>query len=387
MTRVAVTKGTLQIPPTYFAVQHTERLLAEQPERFTVRTFTMALQLDDASVRDSGLDIVEVAAMPGGPFRRREVSMPFSFRKLSRAVVDFEPDVIHQHFATWSTPAVTASRISGAPLIVTLHGADVFAALRPVNAAALHGRPMLAWHHASVARVFARARRVLPVSRYLADCAIDAGARSGTVDVHYQGIDTDYFAPVVDSADTRDGAMPELVFVGAFNRAKGVRDLVDASTRLVGKQPHRLVLIGRGPLREALRESATQHPHIDLVGPLNREAVRDRLRRARLLVLPTQLDNGSREAAGLVLLEAQACGVPVITYNSGGAPEMLDDGHTGRVVAERDVAALAVAIADILRLSDSDHARMGADARQWVVRHRSLASSARQLAEFYDSPM
>lgn len=376
-----MTLGTLRIPPTYFAVQHTERLLAERPDLWTVSTFAMALQLDDPSVRDGGLDIVEVAAVPGGSFRRREVTMPLSIAGMTRAIADFTPDVIHQHFATWSSPAVRASERTGVPLLVTLHGADVFAALRPLNTVAMQGRPMLSWHHASVTRALAAAHRVLPVSRYLADRAIEAGADASRVEVHYQGIDTDYFTPA--DAEVERPEVPEVLFVGAFSRAKGVLDLVRASRSALAAHPHRLVVIGRGPLHEKLRAAASEHPHIEVVGPLAREAVRDRLRRASLLVLPTQFDNGWREAAGLVLLEAQACAVPVITYDSGGAPEMVDDGRTGLVVAERDLDALARSIGDVLGLSLAEHTRMGADARDWVVGNRSLAASVQQLAAVY----
>lgn len=382
MTRVAVTKATLRIPPTYFAVQHTEHLMAEQPAGFTVRTFAMALQVDDPAVQRSGLDLVEVAALRRGSFRAKEVTMPLAFAAFTRAVVAFDPDVIHQHFATWSTPAVQASRRSSAPLLVTLHGADVFAALRPLSALPLRGRPMLAWHQASVSRAFRAATRVLPVSRYLADRAIEAGVDPSKIEVHYQGIDTDYFTPGRGSPT----GVPEVVFVGTFSQAKGVLDLVESSKSIVGRFPHRLVFIGRGPLLDALRGAAREYPHIEVVGSLPRDAVRDRLRAAQLLVLPTQINNGSREAAGLVLLEAQACGVPVVTYDSGGAPEMLDNDRTGRVVAERDIGALSAAISDILGLRPVERARLGADARAWVVANRSLAASAARLGELYVDP-
>jgi len=381
MTRIAVTMGTLRVPPTYFALQHTAHLQAEYPSQFTLRTVTMALELDDPAVAGSALDIVEAAALPGGTFRRREVTMPLSFRRMTAAITDFDPDLIHQHFATWSTPAVRVSRRTGVPLIVTLHGADVFAALRPLSAVAARGRPMLAWHHASVSRALDRAARVLPVSRYLADRAIDAGARADRIEVHYQGIDADYFTPLQGARPD----LPEVLFVGAFSMAKGPRDLVQASLEVVARHPHRLVLVGRGPLGESLRAAAREHPHIEVTGPLARDAVRDRLRRASVLVLPTQYDKGWREAAGLVLLEAQACGVPVITYDSGGAAEMVDAGRTGLVVPERDLAALARAIGDVLGMSSAEHTRMSSDAREWVVKDRSLRTSAERLAEIYQT--
>lgn len=378
--RIAVSLGTLRIPPTYFAVQHTERLTAADPQRFAVRTVAMAVDITDDAVREGGLDIVEAAALPGGSFRRREVTMPLSIGRATRAITGFAPDVVHQHFATWSSPAVRAAERSGAPLIVTVHGADVFAALRPLSAVPVQGRPMLAWHHRSVRRAFEGAGTVLAVSRFLASQAIAAGADPARVDVHFQGIDTDFFTP--ERSVTPE--VPEVLFVGAFSTAKGVLDLVQASTDALPRAEHRLAFVGRGPLRGALTAAAASAPHVDVVGSLDRLAVRDRIRRASVLVLPTQLHNGWREAAGLVLLEAQACGVPVIAYDSGGAPEMLDDGQTGVVVPERDLPALASAIVEVLTLSSSERDRLRTAARRFVVEHRSLAASAAELGERYE---
>lgn len=380
MTRVAVTKATLRVPPTYFAVQHTERLAAEPSGQFVARTFAMALQVDDPIIRSSTLDLVEVSAVPRASFRTRERAIPFSIAKLARAIVAFEPDVIHQHFATWSGPAIRASDTSKAPLMVTLHGADVFAALRPVREMPLRGRPMLLWHKANVARAFRAARLLLPVSRFLADRAIDAGANPRSLEVHYQGVDTDFFCP----GNTVLPDVPEVVFIGGFTRSKGPLDLLHASISAERHVAHRLVYIGAGPQRPSLDAARTANPHIEVAGQLTRDEIRERLRRASLLVLPTQVDSGRREAAGLVLLEAQACGVPVICYDSGGAPEMVDAGRTGLVVPEGDIGALTTAILEILRLGDLDRARMGAAAREWVVRERSLAVSVQRLREFYE---
>lgn len=378
--RIAVTKGTLRIPPTYFAVQHTQRLTAEPTTSFTVRTFAMAVEISDPQVKASELEIVETAAIRGGSFRRREVTMPLSIGSMVRSIRRFDPDVIHQHFATWSTPAVVAARTCRAPLLVTVHGSDVFSALRPLTHVPLAAKPMLAWHHRSVREAFDQASTVLAVSRFLADRAIEAGADPRKIDVHYQGIDTDYFAPAAEPVASHT---PEVLFVGSLSSAKGVPDLLAASRGALPHREHRLVFVGQGPMLNELVAASRSTPHIDVVGPLDRAAVRERLRRASVLVLPTQEHNGAREAAGLVLLEAQACGVPVITYDSGGAPEMLEHGRTGVVVPERDVDALRAAVVDILRLSTAERVKMGRDARHFVEQHRSLSASATELGERY----
>lgn len=375
--RIAITKGTLRVPPTYFALQHSELLRHE----FEIRTFTMALELADEAVRTGPLEIVETAVLRGGSFRRREVLMPLALGAMARAVHRFAPAVVHQHFATWSSPAVRASVTTGAPLIVTVHGSDVFAALRPLSSTPLAARPMLAWHHRNARGALAGAARVLAVSRYLADRVVEAGAPADRVTVHYQGIDTEVFTPDFAARDV--DAPPTVLFVGVLSETKGVRDLVAASLALIERAPHRLVFVGTGPLADELRAAAGEHPHIAVRGRLDRAGVRAELQAAHVTVLPTRVNDGAREAAGLVLLESQACATPVVAYRSGGTPEMLRDGQTGHLVDEGSIAALTEAIEAVLALSPAAHRAMGQAARDFVVAERSLAASAEQLAALY----
>jgi phosphatidylinositol alpha-1,6-mannosyltransferase len=72
------------------------------------------------------------------------------------------------------------------------------------------------------------------------------------------------------------------------------------------------------------------------------------------------------EGLGIVLLEAQACGVPVVAGDSGGAPETVRPGETGHVVDGRDLRALVDALADLL--TDRSRARgMGEAGRRWMA--------------------
>lgn len=369
--RVAVTQGTLRIPPTYFATQHAQ-LLADRHD-FT--TFVLV-----ADVRDDAVTVPVRDVVPGRrlPFRRREVVMPAFMPALTRDVVRWQPDVIHQHFATWSVPAVRAAVRARTPLVVTLHGADVFTALRPPSGA------MHRWHQHNVRRAGAQADRLLAVSHYLAGRAVAAGLPASRVEVHYQGVDTDYFRP--DDADAQITAEePVVAFVGALAAHKGVPDLLEASQRLARTAPHRLVLVGDGPLRGVAEEAAREHAHIEVRGSLPREEVRRVLRAAHCLVLPTRERNGAREAAGLVLLEAQACGTPVVTYHSGGAPEMVQEDVTGLVAADGDVRALTAALSDMLALPAAAHAAMRCAAREYVVENRSLRASAAELEQHYEA--
>ncbi|WP_310149585.1 glycosyltransferase [Phycicoccus sp. 3266] len=366
--RVAVVHGTLRVPPTYFTLEQALPLR----DRFEIEFHALATQIAEPLP----LPVHDALGLHRVPFRRREFLLPLVLGRLSRELRRSGPDLLHQQFGTWSSPARHAAAALRAPLLATLHGSDVFTT-------SYAGRdPRYAWHRRNVLGVLHEADRVLCVSRFLADAAVAAGADPGRVEVHHQGVDTDFLTPG-EGPDAAAGAgPPRVLFVGRLAAYKGVPDLVEASLDLARRGvEHELVLVGDGPLRPVLEEQARRNPHLTVAGPRDREGVRDALRGGHVLVLPST----PREAAGLVLLEAQACGVPVVAYASGGKPEMLEPDRTGSLVPHGDVTALADAVAGILGLDPAEHAAMAARAREFVVTQRSMPVSAAALGEHYEA--
>jgi glycosyltransferase involved in cell wall biosynthesis len=364
--QIAVTTGLLPIPPVYFVVQHALQLADRHDFHVLARA---------ANVTDAALGItVDSAVPPGlGSWSLRQYLALAAGGAHARRIRAISPDLVHQHFATWMHGPVTAARSTGAPLVTTLHGYDV------AVAEASDRTPLARFHRRSIGLAIEHSARLLAVSRSLADRAVDAGFPRERIEVHFQGIDADFFTP----APREPAELPTLLFVGALAQRKGLADLLRASIALAATSPHRLQVIGAGPLEAELRAAAAQHPHIEPLGSLPRDGVRAAMRDASGLMLPTQRDGQWREAAGLVLLEAQACGTPVIAYSSGGTPEMLVDGETGLLVAEGDEAALGDAMRTLLALPPAEHAAMRERARAWVVAERSLAASAEQLDGIY----
>ncbi|WP_315913017.1 glycosyltransferase [Arthrobacter sp. lap29] len=371
--KIALCKSSLLIPPTYFAVAHAQIM----KDDFDFSFFTMAAEIKDSNI---DLDIRDFAPFRHKPFATREKYLPIVMPAMARAVENFHPDVIHQHFATWSWPAVRAARASGSPLITTLHGADVVMAGKQARTA------MARWHHHNIGLVQRNSNRILAVSNYLAGQAVVSGFPAGKIMVHYLGVDTASFVPVKmrQETDHRTSAPPVVLFVGALNDQKGILHLLKASQELQVSHEHELVIVGRGPHYEALVRVAAGNPRIQVLGQLGRTDLLSQLQCATVLAAPSRQSNGAREAAGLVLLEAQACGTPVVAYSSGGTPEMVGP-RSGLLTEEDNVDGLRDSIAAILALNSKDYLAMRTSARDYTLRERSLVGSARELAEHYNA--
>jgi glycosyltransferase involved in cell wall biosynthesis len=203
-------------------------------------------------------------------------------------------------------------------------------------------RPMMArlarWDAATAARV----DRFVAISRYVA----------GRIGRYYnRGASIVY--PPVDTAFYRPAAvLPESHFliVSALVPYKRI-DLAIAACRQAGA---RLRIVGDGPERGRLERQAGGD--VEFLGPLANEAIRDEYRRALAVLLPGEED------FGIVPVEAQACGRPVVAFGRGGALETVIDGETGVLFPEPTAASLAGALERVAALRiDADRLRAHAD--------------------------
>lgn len=277
-------------------------------------------------------------------------------RVLAQRLAETRYDVLHVHWVVPNAALVTdLARSHGVPLVVSLHGSDVFVAerLRPAGRLA----------RAS----FAAAGAISACSRDLHERALRLGAPPERTRTLPYGVDLAAFSPSPASDDARQrlGARPGELLVLAFGRLvekKGFRYLVEAAARVPGV---RLAIAGEGDLRgelEALGREAGAPLH--LVGALEREAMAAALQAADVAAVPSVVDRaGNVDGLPNALLEALAAGRPVIASRVAGIPDVVTDGQDGLLVAPKDVAGLAAAL---LRLRDDAalRARLGSAARR-----------------------
>ncbi len=145
------------------------------------------------------------------------------------------------------------------------------------------------------------------------------------------------------------------------------------------RQRLRLVMVGDGPLLEPARALLAQEGFADLAWlPGARHDVHRILRDLDVFVLPSLVEGISN-----TILEAMACGLPVIATDVGGNPELVQDNVTGRLIPRRDLSALSQAIGYYLS-HPAERTRHGREARRVVETRFSLGTMVSGYVSVYD---
>ncbi len=308
------------------------------------------------------------------------LALAFGWRRARAVARAVGATVMHGH---WVVPgaAIAAAACPRLPLVVSLHGSDVYVAERSIVA----GR---------VARaVFRRAGWVTACSEDLRTRAIGLGASRDRSETIPYGVDADRFAPNPRARALRRAALgvhdddPVLFTAGRFVRKKGFEYLVDAVAQLAPAWPSlRLVLGGGGDLDAELRARAAARGVTDRIvfpGVLGHDEVAEFLAAADVAVVPSVRDDaGNVDGLPNVVMEALASGTSLVATTAGGIGAVAHDDHNAMVVGERDVPALATAIDRLLRAPDTRR-RLGEQARLDVVRDHSWAGVAEAFERAY----
>jgi phosphatidyl-myo-inositol dimannoside synthase len=169
------------------------------------------------------------------------------------------------------------------------------------------------------------------------------------------GVDTEKFSPDRESGrqvsvqlgwHTQD--IPAVGYLGRFIPEKGLDILMQVLDSI--DRPWRALFVGGGPMEGALREWAEKHaPRVRIVTGVAHDQVPAYLNAMDMLIAPSQTGKAWREQLGRMLLEAFACGVPVVGSDSGEIPAVI--GSAGRVVAEKDFDAWKSTIEELLSSS------------------------------------
>jgi glycosyltransferase involved in cell wall biosynthesis len=290
--------------------------------------------------------------------------------------------LVHVHFATEAIDYWPVIRRLGVPIVITLHGFDI-----NVYREWWENRPLVAFERQFPRRLLELAQRAdvhfIAVSEAIKQRAIDYGIPAERIAVCYIGIDLKKFQPSGNPVSQRE---PQILFVGRMVEKKGGEFLIRALEQVRRVVPDaKLVMAGDGPLLENHRSLARQlGVPVEFLGSVPQSEIRRQIEQSRIFCLPSVVaSNGDAEGLGISILEAQACGVPVVTSAFGGSTEGIVDGVTGYAFPERDIPALALHLTRLLsdpQLCES----MSRAAPRFVAERFDIQTCTRSLEGLYD---
>ena len=286
--------------------------------------------------------------------------------------------VMHGH---WVIPGglIAAKARSGRPLVVSLHGSDVFVAERN----ALAGR--------AARSTFATAGWVTACSDDLHRRAVALGAAPDRIETVPYGVDAMRFRPdpTARAAIRRElglGSEPLVVSAGRLVSKKGFEYLIDAAASMTDVPGLTIAIAGEGDLGDALMaRAAPLSSRVRLLGNRSQDDIARLCAAADVVAVPSIRDDaGNVDGLPNFALEALASATPVVATRAGGLPQAIHDHVTGRLVSERSAAELANAIRDLLQHPADAH-RLGTAARADVETRFGWARAAERFEAAYQN--
>lgn len=333
--------------------------------------------LGERIVHGIPLDGINVRLVGSSWLRKFGIPFPAVNRLKSEAAT-----LLHVHFGTDAVAIWPIAKRLDIPVVITLHGYDI-------NIYREH------WQRQESRYSRNYPDRLLTISRHpnvyfvavsaaIRQRAIEFGIPADRIVVRYIGVDPSRFSFSGKSIHER---RRRVLFVGRFVEKKGGEILIKAYARVRASVPDaELVMVGDGQLTQRLKELGQQlNVPVEFTGRLSSTEVKEHIDDARVFCLPSLVaPNGDAEGMGMVILEAQACGVPVVTSARGGATEGINEGVTGLAFAEGDVVALSEHLISLLT-DDARAEAMSRSAPNFIAGKFDIHQCTRLLEDFYES--
>lgn len=378
LRRVAIYRTELLPLSETFIRQQVISLRQWEPILVGQRLVKGGLSLDGLHVR---LTDPKVRRLGGAVDRLRAMADLLDAR-LIQALKDLRVELVHAHFGTDATDIWPSVKHAGLPMLVTLHGYDIN----------IHREWWEAGHGGIHRRTYPR--RLLKmaedpdvgfiaVSNAIKRRAIEYGIAGDKISVAHIGVDTMRFRPGGKPLEQRSN---RILFVGRMVEKKAPLQMVRAYFEVRRRVPDaELIMVGDGPLlANAKVLSSELGVPVIFRGAISPAEVLSEMHLAKALCLPSvTAGNGDAEGFGLVLLEAQACGVPVVSSALGGSTEGLLDGITGHACREDSIEDIVEALHDLLS-DDGATPFRSAEAVRLVRERFDLRSCTAELERLFN---
>jgi glycogen(starch) synthase len=369
-------------------------LRAQMARGWEVRGITGYRHIADGPLEEvvDGIRFHRTPGQPaeGNPLIREWRDISAHADAIDALVRQWRPDVIHAHSPLLN--AMAAQKVAkrhGLPMIYEIRAFWEDAAVG--NGTGTEGSPRYWLTRQLETHAVRQADAVAVICEGLRSDLVARGVDPAKIIVSPNGVDLDQFGDPVP----RDPALTAKLglegadvvgFIGSFYDYEGLDDLIAALPRLVRARPRaKLLLVGGGPMEQALRDRAMASPfadHIVFVGRVPHDQVENYYAQVDVLAYPRKAMRLTDLVTPLKPLEAMAQGRLVAASSVGGHRELIEDGVTGTLFAPDDPAALAAALADLF----ADRAMWDdrrAVARRFVERERNWSSNILRYEPVY----
>ena len=316
----------------------------------------------------------------------------FFNRSLSKKASNINADVYEAHSVSgYGFPKRLKKLGINKPFIHTIHGvlADEYEQTKKNGHTPVRGRIANHFMHklAKLEEETAHnAKLIVTISNYsLEKIQNHYGIEQSKVRVVPNGVDVEKFKPMEDPAAVKRqfglGNEPCVLFVGSLIPRKGLPFLVEAAKKIIKENAQtKFLIVGDGPLKNQLADSletANLSGNFKFLGNLKEDSLLAVYNCADVFVLPSL-----QEGQGIVLLEAQASGKPVVAFDVGGVNEAVRNGETGLLVKRGSSDELADALLRLL--SDKPlREKMGANGRGFVAENFTWVICAQKMLKVY----
>ncbi len=182
---------------------------------------------------------------------------------------------------------------------------------------------------------------------------------------------------------TKNNDIKHYNYLGRIDRSKGILDLVEAFIKLHDKIPNiKLNISGGGKQSDELKQKIKGIDYIEYLGKIPYEKVDNFLQEAYFNIFPSRFDN-----LPTVVIESLMNGIPVITSNKGGIPEMVTEGYNGFLFGTHDVESINVAIEKTFNLSEEEYHQMKLNARKKFTEEFEISNNTRNMLQFIEKSL
>jgi len=316
-----------------------------------------------------GVEIVRIPAVNLQPIVGVPAALNASLR-LRRFLDD--ADVVHVNNIFFTLSLLTVLSRPKAPVVTTMHIGSLD------NLPGVTGAVARFYERTIGQYILRKSTAVTAVSPSVAGHAANLGTRA-SVQVIPNSVDVERFCPP-PGVNGNGGDDHSVLFLGRLSRNKGPQYLVEAIPQVVSEIPDASFdFVGDGPLRDALARRMGElglngnvriHGKVPDVVPV--------LQRAGVVVRPSLT-----EGMPLAVMEAMACGKPVLATRVGGTPDLILDGETGILFDPGDVDALVAGLIHVLENKERA-ATMGRRAREWAERQVTWKRVSQKYERLYE---